>query len=63
MYARSKKLNKDASSGKPGVDIGAVEQEGGGEWGIPYESEWEEISSVDQRKGLKGKSNGKGMKE
>ena len=34
-YARSKKLDKDASSGKPGVDIGAVEQERGRRMGDP----------------------------
>ena len=61
-YARSKKLDKGASSGKPGVDIGAVAQEGGEEWGTPYEGGWEEINSVDQRKGLKGKGKGKGGK-
>ena len=54
-YARSKKLDKDASNGKQGVDIGAVDQKGGEEWGAPYEGGWDEINSVDQRKGLKDK--------
>ena len=53
-------MGKGASSGKPGVDIGAVEQEGGEEWGSQYDGGSDEINSVDQRKGLKGKGKGKG---
>ena len=44
------------------MDIGAVDQEGGEEWGIQADGSGEEIHSVDQRKSLTGKGKGTGGK-
>ena len=45
-YARSKKLDKEASSGKPGVALGNVETKEEEQWGEQGDWQWEDITAV-----------------
>ena len=64
-YARSKKLDKEASTGKAGVALGHVEGQEDEQWGEQGDWEWEDINAVGSGKfkehflgNIKGKGTG-----